>query len=142
MTATYLPAALRQQVRADAGRHCGYCLSPEMLIGMPLEFEHIVPRVAGGLSTRENLWLACRRCNQFKGDRTAAIDPQTDEQVLLFNPRLQNWFEHFAWQPNGTHIVGLTSHGRVTVLALRLNNDYIVESRRFWVEAGWWPPTD
>lgn len=71
-----------------------------------------------------------------------AVDPQTNEQVPLFNPRSQKWFEHFTWHPNGTHIIGLTPHGRATVMALHLNNDYIAETRRFWVEAGWWPPVD
>ena len=142
MTASYIPAKLRRQVRADAGRRCGYCLSPEVLLGMPLEFEHIIPQVAEGLTERENLWLACRRCNQFKGDRTQATDPQTGERISLFNPRIQSWFDHFTWQPDGTRIVGLTPCGRATVITLRLNNQHIVETRRFWVEIGWWPPAD
>jgi hypothetical protein len=107
---------------------------------MPLEIEHIMPEAAGGLSVRENLWLACHRCNEFKGDRTRAIDSLTGENAAFFNPRTQRWHNHFAWSPDGTHIVGLTPCGRATVVALRLNNEYIVEARRFWVEAGWWPP--
>jgi len=142
VTPTYIPVELRRQVQADASRRCGYCRSPEVLTGMPLEIEHIIPEAAGGLTVRENLWLACHRCNEFKGDRTQAIDPLTGESVALFNPRTQRWREHFAWSPDGTHIVGLTSCGQVTVRALRLNNDYVVEARRFWVEAGWWPPVD
>lgn len=142
MTSSYIPAELQRQVRADAGRRCGYCCSPEVLIGMSLEFEHIIPQAAGGLTTRENLWLACRRCNQFKADRTHAIDSQTGEKVSLFNPRTQHWLDHFAWQPNGTQIVGLTPCGRATVMVLHLNDQYIVETRRFWVEAGWWPPSE
>ncbi len=47
---TYIPADLRRQVRADAGRRCGYCLSSKMLMGIPLEIEHILPEVAGGLT--------------------------------------------------------------------------------------------
>lgn len=142
MTPAYIPVELRQQVRADAGRCCGYCYSPEVLTGMPLEIEHIIPEAGGGLTVRENLWLACHRCNEFKGDRTQAIDPLTGENVALFNPRTQRWREHFAWSPDGTLIVGLTPCGRATVVALRLNNEYVVEARRFWVEAGWWPPAD
>ena len=60
--------------------------------------------------------------------------------MLLFNPRTQMWTEHFAWSPDGTLIIGLTPLGRATVVALRLNNEFIVVARRFWVEAGWWPP--
>ena len=80
-------------------------------------------------------------CVAVKGDRTQAIDPQTGESVPLFNPRTQHWFDHFIWQPDGTQIAGLTPCGRATVVALRLNNEHIVETRRFWVEAGWWLPT-
>ena len=140
MTPGYVPAALRRQVRADAGARCGYCHSPEAFLGMPLDIEHLVPEAAGGGTVRENLWLACSRCNDFKGDRTAAVDPQTGQQVPLFNPRTQVWTEHFAWSPDGTQILGRTPIGRASVEALRLNNGFIVVARRFWVEAGRWPP--
>ena len=94
MTPAYVPAALRRQVRADAGARCGYCHSSEAFLGMPLDIEHLVPEAAGGGTVRENLWLACSRCNDFKGDRTAAVDPRTGGQVPLFNPRTQVWTEH------------------------------------------------
>jgi hypothetical protein len=29
-----------------------------------------------------------------------------------------------------------------TVVELRLNNEFIVVARGFWVEAGWWPPAE
>lgn len=140
--ASYVPVALRQQVRADAGKRCGYCCSSETLTGMPLEIEHIIPEAAGGLTVRENLWLACHRCNEYKGDRTQVDDPFTGERVALFNPRTQRWGEHFTWTLDGTQVVGLTSVGRATVEALQLNNQYVVAARRFWVEAGWHPPPD
>jgi len=142
MTPAYIPIELRRQVRADAGWRCGYCHTPEALIGMPLEFEHQHPEAHGGATVRENLWLACIRCNDFKGDRTDAVAPETGETVLLFNPRTQVWMEHFAWSPDGTLIIGVTPVCRATAVALRLNNEYIVVARRFWVEAGWWPPTE
>jgi hypothetical protein len=109
---------------------------------MPLEIEHIIPESVGGPTMRENLWLACHRCNEYKGDRTEAADPLTGEYVTLFNPRTQHWHDHFAWGPDGTLVVGLTPCGRATVEVLRLNNEYVVEARRFWVEAGWHPPAD
>jgi hypothetical protein len=142
MTPAYIPVELRRQVRADAAGRCGYCQTPEALIGMPLEFEHLHPEAHGGATVRENLWLACTRCNDFKGDRIGAFDPETGETVPLFNPRTQIWTEHFAWSPDGTLIIGVTPVGRATVVALRLNNEYIVVARRFWVEAGWWPSTE
>jgi 5-methylcytosine-specific restriction endonuclease McrA len=89
MTPAYIPVELRRQVRADAGGRCGYCHTPEALIGMPLEFEHLHPEVLGGPTERENLWLACTRCNDFKGDRLDAVDLETGETMRLFNPRTQ-----------------------------------------------------
>jgi hypothetical protein len=110
------------------------------LTGSPLTIEHIIPLAAGGPTTRENLWLACHRCNEFKADRTEALDPDSTVRVSLYNPRTQNWHEHFSWSPDGTTILGMTPTGRATVMALQLNNDVIVAARRFWVEVGRHPP--
>lgn len=41
----------------------------------------------GGTDNEENLWLACRLCNGYKGVQTEAIDPKTGETLLPFNPR-------------------------------------------------------
>jgi hypothetical protein len=54
---------------------------------------------------------------------------------------MQSWTEHFMWENSGTRIAGLTNIGRATVIALRLNNENIVEARTFWVQVGWHPPT-
>jgi hypothetical protein len=140
--ASYIPATLQQQVREDAGRRCGYCLSSEMVTGIPLEIEHLIPESAGGPTARENLWLACHRCNKFKGNRTDVSDSVTQEMVPLFNPRVQTWREHFQWSVDGTRVTGVTPCGRATVDALQMNNDYVVEARRFWVFAGWHPPLE
>ncbi len=142
MSSVYIPLELRRQVRADAGSRCGYCRSSEQLTGIPLEFEHLIPIAAGGQTVRANLWLSCHRCNEFKGERTLVIDPETGKQVALFHPRTQPWSDHFRWNPDGTLIIGLTPCGRATVEALRLNNEYVLVARRFWVEAGWHPPAD
>jgi len=109
---------------------------------LPLEFEHLYPEALGGLTVRENLWLACTRCNDYKGDRIDAVDAETGAQVALFNPRTHVWAEHFAWSPDGTTIIGRTPIGRAMAAALRLNNEFIVNTRRFWVEAGRWPPIE
>lgn len=137
-----IPTALGRRVRQQARYRCGYCLSSETLLGMPMEFEHLRPHAAGGTARAENLWLACRRCNLFKGKQTHARDPQSATRVALFNPRLQGWSEHFAWSEDGTEILGKTACGRVTVLALKMNNPEIVVARRQWCSVGWWPPHD
>lgn len=142
MSRGYISAELRQQVRGDSGLRCGYCHTPEEFIGMPLDIDHIVPEALGGATARENLWQACSRCNDFKGDRTASLDSATNEIAPLFNPRTQKWTEHFSWSSSGKQILGRTPIGRATVEALRLNNEFIMIARRFWVEAGRWPPLD
>lgn len=58
---------------------------------------------------RENLWPACRQGNELKNNRTHAEDPQTGELIPLFNPRTQQWDEHFAWNRDFTQIQALTS---------------------------------
>ena len=137
---SYVPKALRRQVGVDAGRWCGYCFSAEAIVGIALEIEHIIPESLGGLTIRENLWLACHNCNKFKGDRINGLDPITQEIIPLFNPRTQKWSDHFRWDVSGTLIVGLTPCGRVTIDILQMNNDYVVEARQFWVMGGWHPP--
>ena len=115
-------------------------MTSERIVGAELTIGHIVPQALGGTSDEENLCLACWRCNLLKRDRIAAIDLQTGDTVRLFNPRLQNWFDHFAWQDGGLVITGLTPIGRATVSALRLNRMVLVNARRLWIEAGWHPP--
>ena len=47
---TRLASELRRQVAARAGFRCEYCRTSQRVIGMPLVLDHILPRVAGGLS--------------------------------------------------------------------------------------------
>ena len=138
----YVAAELHRQVAEDAGHRCGYCLSDELLTGVPLTIEHIVPVAKAGETERNNLWLACRPCNEYKGAETHAQDPETGESTPLFNPRQQAWAEHFAWSKDGTLVVGLTPTGRATVAALQLNRALLVRARRRWVSAGWHPPAE
>jgi 5-methylcytosine-specific restriction endonuclease McrA len=51
--------------------------------------EHVLPRSLGGTDCRENLAASCYRCNEFKGAKTHATDPDTEQLVELFNPRIQ-----------------------------------------------------
>jgi len=108
---------------------------------MPLEIDHIIPVAAGGSSEEDNLWLACPRCNVYKGDQTSVWDGETGESAPIFDPRRQRWDDHFAWQQGGLIIAGLTPTGRATVEALQMNNAFVVRSRRVWIVWGWHPPT-
>ena len=55
----------------------------------------------------------------FKRDFVAAVDPETGVETALFNPRIQNWNDHFRWDEARTGLVGLTAVGRATVLRMR-----------------------
>ena len=142
MSVTYVPLEVRQSVANRARHRCEYCHTQEVIVGMPLEIEHIIPEIARGSSDETNLCLACSRCNRYKGRQTHAVDAETADYVPLFHPRQQQWEEHFAWQQNGLYIIGLTSTGRATIAALQMNNPFIVRSRQVWIEAGWHPPQD
>lgn len=134
--------AVRARVRASAQDRCGYCQSLQKYVLGILEIEHIIPKAAGGSDEEENLWLACRLCNSYKGIQTQGQDPESDRNVKLFNPRFQQWTRHFTWINNGTHIEGITACGRATVIAMQLNNPYAVPVRQAWISAGWHPPTE
>jgi len=89
------------------------------------------------------LWLSCGFCNNYKGDRTTGVDPITGETVALFNPRTQQWHEHFHWSEDGLRVIGLTPVGRATVSLLHLADDPdAITVRSYWVLAGWHPPKD
>jgi hypothetical protein len=137
-----IPEEVRVRVRSAANNQCGYCRSLQKYVLGVLEIEHIIPKAVGGSDDEENLWLACRLCNSYKGVQTHSKDPVTNRNVRLFNPRQQKWVRHFAWTDNGAYISGLTASGRATVLALQLNNPYAVTVRQAWISAGWHPPIE
>jgi hypothetical protein len=57
-----------------AAFRCEYCRAPAALFNFPFEIEHIVPLSRGGDDTVDNLALACRACNVFKGSFIRAVD--------------------------------------------------------------------
>lgn len=137
-----IPETLKKQIRLDAKNRCGYCLSLQKYVLGILEIDHIIPQAKGGTDKRSNLWLACRLCNGYKGVQTTALDSKTGKKTQLFNPRQQQWSQHFQWSNNGTQIEGKTAIGRATVSALQLNNFIAVTVREQWVKAGWHPPNN
>ncbi|VAW43162.1 hypothetical protein MNBD_CHLOROFLEXI01-1653 [hydrothermal vent metagenome] len=142
MSSSYISPVTRQLVAERAKRRCEYCQTQELMLGMPLEIEHIDPEVAGGSSDEFNLCLACPSCNRYKGIRTNGVDEETDDTASLFHPRQQEWQAHFSWRQNGLYLVGLTPSGRATIVTLQMNNSFVVRSRRAWAAAGWHPPQD
>ncbi|MDM8524197.1 HNH endonuclease signature motif containing protein [Desulfococcaceae bacterium HSG8] len=133
-------SGLRAQLEKRDGNCCCYCLSSEENCGLRMHVDHIIPESAGGGSSPDNLCLACFSCNVYKGAKQTWNDPLTQKTVSLFHPLYQNWNEHFIWDESKTKIIGLTSCGRATVEALKMNNPTVVNARRRWASAGWHPP--
>jgi hypothetical protein len=137
----YIPDDLREQVITRGKLRCEYCGAP-LVIVITREIDHIVPVSKGGQTTSDNLCLTCEPCNGAKRDHETGRDPESGNEHRLFHPRLDRWHDHFAWREGGTVIVGLTAIGRATVERLAINRPAIVEARRYWIIAGWYPPQE
>lgn len=55
---------VKEYLLAKWGRKCAYCSAENL----PLEIEHIVAKSKGGSNRVTNLTLACRKCNETKGN--------------------------------------------------------------------------
>ena len=101
--------------------------------------DHVIPRAAGGPTTAGNLALACVSCSLRKWANQTAVDPDTGDEVPLFNPRTQVWSEHFRW--DNERVAPLTPIGRATAAALALNRPLVIAIRQEEVARGRHPPT-
>jgi HNH endonuclease len=137
----YISVDLQRQIRNRWLDRCAYCLTAESLTATTFEFEHIIPRSAGGETILENLCLSCPSCNRYKTNRQNIIDPVTEKVIPLFHPQLQVWKEHFSWNDDASEIVGLTDIGRVTIDLLKMNRLQLVRVRKLWIKLGEHPPT-
>ena len=136
----YVPAAMRHRVTEHFANCCAYCHTAESLTVAIFEFEHILPRSAGGETVFENICYCCPTCNRYKADRTTAIDPDTQEEVALFHPQRDVWQSHFLWNDDATELIALSAIGRATIIALKMNRRQIVRVRKMWVAMGEHPP--
>ena len=136
----YISVEFQRQIRERFTNCCAYCRTAEALTVTTFEFEHIIPRSAGGETVLENLCLSCPSCNRYKAQRQQGSDPNTEELVSLFHPQFQVWIEHFAWSEDGAEIIGLTPVGRATTAALKMNRPQVTRVRRMWVKMGEHPP--
>ncbi|NES24476.1 MAG: HNH endonuclease [Symploca sp. SIO3E6] len=136
-----IPEAIQNQIRQRANFLCEYCHASEQWQYVAFTIEHIIPLAKNGADTLDNLALACFHCNRKKSARTTAIDPQSGEEVSLFNPRQDSWNNHFIWSDDELFIIGLTSVGRTTITALALNRERVINIRAADKAVGRHPPT-
>ena len=73
---------VREYLLAKWRRTCAYCGRT----GVPLEVEHIIPRIRGGTNRVSNLTLACTTCNRLKGKRTAGEFGHPEVQARALKP--------------------------------------------------------
>ncbi len=59
---------------------------------------------------------------------TAALDPDSESVIRLFDPHHQVWGEHFRWSPSGDRILGLTPTGRALAVSATNGCAYCVNS--------------
>src|SRR5689334_13268434 len=102
------------RVAERAAHRCEYCRAPEIVFNMAFEVDHIVPRSRGGSNALDNLALACSICNLFKSDFESGIDQEALASIELFNPRRDEWTDHFRVEYDTAEIVGITPIGRAT----------------------------
>jgi len=70
---------VRQYLLDKWGRKCAYCDK----VDVPLQIEHVVPKIKGGTNRISNLTLACESCNQKKG--ALSIETFLKDKPLLLN---------------------------------------------------------
>jgi 5-methylcytosine-specific restriction endonuclease McrA len=75
---------LREYLLEKWGRRCAYCGAENV----PLQVEHIRPKVLGGSDRVSNLTLACEKCNRRKGS----------QRVEVFLAKEPNWLERILGQ--------------------------------------------
>lgn len=125
---------VRLVVRARARDACEYCLMPTL---SQFHVDHIVPAsrwsafVEGTLPISpadagcgphhlDNFAWSCSFCNTYKGD--AVLGRIGRQTYRLFQPRRDNWDEHFVLTDRSLLIRGLTEVGQMTVRILQFND--------------------
>ena len=130
--------AQRRRVIQRAGDCCEYCLLKQTDETSPFHVDHIVPVKHKGTDDFDNLCLSCFQCNSFKGSNVAAADPETGQPTFLYNPRKQNWDDHFQLKADAS-LIGKTPEGRVTIEVMRMNDDARVHYRQFAISINEYP---
>lgn len=134
---TRVSRELRRQLNELAHDCCEYCLLHRSTSLFSLQPDHIIAEKHDGETSLENLALSCIDCNRNKGSDISSIDPLTRQLTPLFNPRIQQWDDHFRL--DGVEIVPITAIGRVTVRILALNEAERLERRAIAASLGRYP---
>jgi hypothetical protein len=77
------------------------------------------------------------RLQPIQGVRHRSVDPDDGRLTPLFNPRTEDWAEHF--QADAGRVVPIIPVGRVTLVLLQINLTLRVEVRDELTRLGRWP---
>jgi HNH endonuclease len=142
MPRSKISEAIQEQVRQRAQHLYEFCHANERWQYVKFTIDHLIPLSLGGSSGLNNLALACFNCNRCKTNKLLATDPLSETDVSLFNPRRDNWPDHFIWSVDKVKIVGITATGRATIVALLLNRERVLQIRASDLEIGLHPPAN
>lgn len=131
----------KEAVKQRAGYRCEYC----RITHWELQVDHIIPRSrrrrdpfaenGENIDRPENLAAACAHCNRHKDGFTTGRDPLSGREVRLFDPRRDDWNDHFAWSSDFLRLLPLTPIGGVTIARLRMNEPVLRRQRRLLRQA-------
>lgn len=123
----YIPETLRRIVISRAKNRCEYCKIFAIYSFLTFHIEHIISTKHGGQTVQNNLAYSCPICNLNKGSDIATILTSPTKPIRFFNPRIDNWDNHFQIESSG-FISPKTEIGQATIKILDLNHpDSIIE---------------
>lgn len=130
-----IPKHLRLLVAERAAYRCEYCRIPELFLATNFHVDHIWSVKHAGLTLLQNLSYCCPHCNQNKGSDIGTFEDEQNENIVrFFNPRKEEWEDHFEIQ-NG-EIIPKTKIGDATIKILEFNLPERVRLRKELTKAG------
>lgn len=115
-----IPTALWRLVTERASFRCEYCRIYQDDSYDIFEVDHIRSLKHGGATHADNLALSCPDCNRHKGSDFGTFLGNDDQYTRFFNPRQDDWFEHFEVFEGGLY--GKTDIGEATIRIFDMNN--------------------
>lgn len=132
----HISQQIRDFVLQRAGHKCEYCCLPEGQSFYKFQIDHIISIKHGGETQLNNLALACAVCNRNKGSDLGTFpDGDNDNLVRFYNPRKDQWKDHFLLLDSGI-IQPISLIGEATDKILGFNHPHSVMERKFLLLSG------
>ncbi len=97
----YISDTLRDFVANRAAFRCEYCRIHAQNSFFAFHIDHIVSLKHGGETSSDNLAYTCQICNLSKGSDIATFLEKPSIPIRFFNPRTDNWNDHFFIDETG-----------------------------------------